>query len=1204
MLVKRFTYKHFWISLLVLIQLLATVLPANTVLAAGVPEACETPGVQAASTLAVEVTSDDQEVVIPKEKVDLSVFGANWRRKLTDAQRVEYLVIDTFLMHTDKLDFIPGDEYLMETYEKIYVGALDNLADIVGETGNYDLIVHTMLNIALDMPSMARAVPFVWRELTLEGTRAKDQQFEQMIGQSAVRYNLSDHLLERSPEILARVFECAHDIPAVAEAYNKIHGGTLNANIGDSAATILAKNPDLDLPPEILDAIGEDGSVTISLNDLKNLSEKEFGKIRDTIDEMKETLSEIDEQQHVIIDYIKDQELKAKYQELVKKRAAEAQLKLDAAKASVSILSTLATQIDPKLGKQINVIGTASIQIGQAINTWMKAVSGLKGLDKLMSLNTVVMSGSILTAVMSVVALFAPQEPTPEQIILQEIGKLRQQVDQLRTEMHSRFDRIDRGLNAIYTTMSQRFFQIDVQLGKLNGNILDVQQSLYSLDTKLSRIERNNYEFLNVLGRRPYIDAANAGLGYLERTGRPLPYEPNFVDLEILLHGWGTIHAFDALNNGPTKRNYSDGQVLEELNAYPIDSNINYLNGWLIAHNVPPFADEMLASPRDWLFASRAYTQLGLEWPEYMQQVNAGQQASLDQVGLDLEEAMQNISTVQTPDGPQGNRLLYSTVITYYENKMEQLDSAIQSVETTFVNEKRALDWLRVEEVNLFGGLDQQLTYLPPEFTTVTCNDANVPAPSNLRGVIPHFDRYNLAEYLRLGKLNVCVHYEMAGEDEVCYTEPDPPYAEVCDLYVGAKAVVDVTFDNVSIGTLSALADGGYKVPDWYFHFGQLMPHWTESTNFKGRIEALTTIDEPTPEVAAQRAELFNTVTNKLEMTLESYQKKMYQRVLHDMTAGAIQAQTIEAAGSKALLDSYVVLGLPRALVADEFLYSMLYGDQQLMDDNEIMQSYSMSLTNPITGTNLLVNPRLTMKSVTEQRSAAFTEMVYQYLDAITAGTHVEGPDYLANTRRMLDLTTRIAHLAIAAPEEEAIEGLQASSNSPTVLGNATNFAATVTAGTNIVYSWDFGDGSTGTGDSPNHSYAQAGAYVARVTATNSMGESMAEVAVQVHAPNADETPIAGLTALQNGPTALGEATSFAATVAAGTNVSYVWDFGDGKAGIGANITHTYAEAGVYEVSVIASNSVSVASAEVQVVVEPGGVGQTTDRIYLPSLSR
>lgn len=46
--------------------------------------------------------------------------------------------------------------------------------------------------------------------------------------------------------------------------------------------------------------------------------------------------------------------------------------------------------------------------------------------------------------------------------------------------------------------------------------------------------------------------------------------------------------------------------------------------------------------------------------------------------------------------------------------------------------------------------------------------------------------------------------------------------------------------------------------------------------------------------------------------------------------------------------------------------------------------------------------------------------MITQYLDAITAQTHVEGPDYIANTRSVLNLTMRIARVVASTPQEGA----------------------------------------------------------------------------------------------------------------------------------------------------------------------------------------
>jgi hypothetical protein len=65
------------------------------------------------------------------------------------------------------------------------------------------------------------------------------------------------------------------------------------------------------------------------------------------------------------------------------------------------------------------------------------------------------------------------------------------------------------------------------------------------------------------------------------------------------------------------------------------------------------------------------------------------------------------------------------------------------------------------------------------------------------------------------------------------------------------------------------------------------------------------------------------------------------------------------------------------------------------------------------------------------------------------------------------------------------ISGLSASNDSPTLLGEVTTFTATITSGTNVIYTWDFGDGDGENGAVVTHTYSTAGAYTAMVTATN-----------------------------------------------------------------------------------------------------------------------
>jgi hypothetical protein len=168
------------------------------------------------------------------------------------------------------------------------------------------------------------------------------------------------------------------------------------------------------------------------------------------------------------------------------------------------------------------------------------------------------------------------------------------------------------------------------------------------------------------------------------------------------------------------------------------------------------------------------------------------------------------------------------------------------------------------------------------------------------------------------------------------------------------------------------------------------------------------------------------------------------------------------------------------------------------------------------------------------------------------------------------------------------IAGLAASNDGPTMLGSPTTLMATISAGDNVAYAWDFGDGATGSGAQATHTYAAAGTYHAVVTATNSSGSATAATDVTVA-----EVPISGLAASSNSPTNLGNTTTFTATIAAGDNVAYAWDFGDGATGSGASVAHTYQLTATYAVTVTARNSAGSASASTMVQILPPSVSDT-----------
>ena len=118
-----------------------------------------------------------------------------------------------------------------------------------------------------------------------------------------------------------------------------------------------------------------------------------------------------------------------------------------------------------------------------------------------------------------------------------------------------------------------------------------------------------------------------------------------------------------------------------------------------------------------------------------------------------------------------------------------------------------------------------------------------------------------------------------------------------------------------------------------------------------------------------------------------------------------------------------------------------------------------------------------------------------------------------------------------------------------------------------VAYAWDFADGSTATGINARHSFRASGRYPVTLTVTDNMGLPNSSVAtttmVDVNQP--PEPVIAAPAAA-----CPGEQLTFSgggSTDADGKIAAFAWKFGDGATADGAEVTHTYAAPGLYDLT-------------------------------------
>ena len=155
-------------------------------------------------------------------------------------------------------------------------------------------------------------------------------------------------------------------------------------------------------------------------------------------------------------------------------------------------------------------------------------------------------------------------------------------------------------------------------------------------------------------------------------------------------------------------------------------------------------------------------------------------------------------------------------------------------------------------------------------------------------------------------------------------------------------------------------------------------------------------------------------------------------------------------------------------------------------------------------------------------------------------------------------------------------------------------------------YSWTFGDNTTGTGVKPPHTYSTSGVYNVVLTVTDDVGNTGTSSApVNVGSPPAPEanfvTSIVGLVVVCDGRTSK--------TQVGQTIVLYEWSFGDSTAiltcdlvtgdgigpdasaaGCGASgdtITHTYAAASDYGITLVVTDSAGRTAAQSATITVP-----------------
>lgn len=178
------------------------------------------------------------------------------------------------------------------------------------------------------------------------------------------------------------------------------------------------------------------------------------------------------------------------------------------------------------------------------------------------------------------------------------------------------------------------------------------------------------------------------------------------------------------------------------------------------------------------------------------------------------------------------------------------------------------------------------------------------------------------------------------------------------------------------------------------------------------------------------------------------------------------------------------------------------------------------------------------------------------------------GSDFANTTARYVEI--RLARPGVILPPNPAVSASFFFSPGQPREDEQVQFDASASTGANLQYSWSFGDGSSGTGVRPTHTYSVAGVYSVVLTVADDRGTQASSAPVNVTVVGAPD-PTALFVFSPTDPTA-GDEVFFdgsLSTTPVGTGrtiVGYEWNFGDGGTGSGKTTSHRYSKTGTYTV--------------------------------------
>jgi type II secretory pathway pseudopilin PulG len=593
-----------------------------------------------------------------------------------------------------------------------------------------------------------------------------------------------------------------------------------------SPGAVIQACPDV-FPPNIVLQVQQDNSVLIE--DIEKLRAtltdqfgglgdeliKGFGVVQGQLATINQVYREIGGTQTRILELQFEEKASQEQKdriEAARKLAADTMAAVSGAMQSgVMGAAAIASLFDKKLAGDIGRVGGAAVQAAQSAAAFGNAVSALsKGVNSLSALGCAAATGNLIGAVVGLVGLFIEEGPTPDELILEQVGELQRGLESLRTELRESFDRIDRQLNQIYDDVMGALHNIATVVNMTHEVALDIQRRMIQQEIALARLAHSMTTFFKAAERADLWQHVNAGLGYADRSATPMTAD-QFNDYASNYHTWATVLAFDTINQPLTGRPVDDDALTEQLGIGDLADNISYINRVLTVRDLPALVPDVAATraaplpnPMIWSIASAAFAQLCSEWPTLANTSGtAKRREELQEVGHKYQAAIQALAKDQR---------LIPGLIEKYEQAVTKYGEVLDGRRDEF--QKNVLPFKVSKDPNnprpglpcqIFGSDDQELNFWP-DLSKMHSVDGgpDLTLPAELASRINR--RCRLAAWFTPETTHFSANYVVTGTATIPRPPAFPggkPHHGPLPWQVNITLTINVTFDGQLIDTFT-----------------------------------------------------------------------------------------------------------------------------------------------------------------------------------------------------------------------------------------------------------------------------------------------------------------------------------------------------------------------------------------------------------------